>query len=158
MDGGVKHRLSNVLAWMGFVALVGVLPFILMIPGVIWEKYQETPVIENNDCYSWRDMANNDNWLISEDAEGFNFDQCEANGGWAVKWSYKGEKGWAYTNRYYRPKDYLPGYNRPWSDAARDFDGLFSVALPTWIVILVINYIFWGSMRILPWKKVSDDD
>ena len=157
MDG-VKHRLGNVLAWMGFVALLGVLPFILMIPGLIWEGNQEEPVTERNDCYSWRDMVNNDNWLISEDAEGFNFDQCEANGGWAVRWSYKGDKGWAYTDRYYRPQDSVPGYNRPWTDAARDFDGLFSVALPTWIVILLINYIFWGSMRILPWKKISDDD
>ena len=77
-----------------------------------------------------------------------------------MKWSYKGEKGWAYTHsqRYYSARDYVPGYNRPWNDAARDFDGLASVALPTWIVILVINYIFWGSMRILPWKQVADDD
>ena len=50
MDSGVKHRLSNVLAWMGFVALLGVLPFILMIPGAIWEENQEMPVIEYKGC------------------------------------------------------------------------------------------------------------
>jgi len=68
MDG-VKHRLGNVLAWMGFVALLGVLPFILMIPGAIWEENQEMPVIDYKGRYSWREMARNDNWLISDDAE-----------------------------------------------------------------------------------------
>ena len=158
MDG-VKQRLGNVLAWIGFVALLGVLPFILMIPGLIWEGNQEEPRIRRESCLDWRDIKEPPVYdPLGLYPPGFNYKECRASGLWGVWWEYKDKSGWAYTDRYYRPQDYVPGYNRPWSDAARDFDGLFSVALPTWIVILVINYIFWGSMRILPWKKVSDDD
>ena len=157
MDSGVKHRLSNVLAWMGFVALLGALPFILMIPGLIWEGNQEEPSTRYETCTKWRGMPDQpplSGYYRDTKPPGFNYEECIGKT-FGVWWDYKGETGWAYTHSPRRPQSYVPGYRREWLDAGEVFFDLAVISLPTWIVILVINYIFFGAFRALPWKRIE---
>ena len=140
MDDGVKHRLSNVIAWAGFMAATLV---ILSVMYWAYIKFVEIPAREADlaELQSVLDalepkleIDDNEPKVIPvellekiEEAE-----QAIASGGRRI-------------NRDNRN-----------ADEGLMIIGTFGTAV--WLLLGLLNYIFFGAFRALPWKKVAVND
>ena len=166
----VRQRLGNVLAWVGFACfLFGVVPMVVIAAGYIWEtKIQEQPsAVTNVSCNYLLDASEQDSdaakSIATIEKHGLDLERCGTEGvdrvGIAI---YDGEDYYFYLKSYQSTDDYIKqrlawqdvGYSyRNWKKLFKKFaDGLFFTAA-AWLLSLILNYIFFGSARFLPWKK-----
>lgn len=166
----VRQRLSNVLAWVGFACfLLCVVPIAVITAGYIWETViQEQPsAVANVSCNYLLDYSEQDSdkakFIAKMEKDGLDLERCGTEGvdrlGIAM---YGGEPYYFYLKSYQSTDDYIKqrlawqdvGYSyRNWKKLFKKFaEGLFFIAA-AWLLSLVLNYIFFGSARFLPWKK-----
>ena len=166
----VRQRLSNVLAWVGFACfLFGVVPIAVVTAGHFWEtKIQEQPsAVTNVSCNYLLDASEQDSDeaknIANIEKHGLDLERCGTEGvdrvGIAI---YDGEDYYFYLESYQSTHDYIKqrlawqdvGYSyKYWKNGFRAIEKFFIFIATAWLLSLVLNYIFFGSARFLPWKK-----
>ena len=177
--GGIASRLGNVFAWFGFALLVvGATTFPILGVGAIWEtQIQEKPVwgsVEScadasekkQKIADWDETLESDPRLeLSSDIyelldsqrlkySSFNSDRCNRVFDHARSYQFKDKSRWFYGMEFsltgYRfERSGGLGYTTWFSDT---FPSSL-LALSSWVVIILLNYLLWGAARILPWKR-----
>ena len=142
----MKERISNVIAWVGFSGFV-VTALVLTV--LIWDLSRAKPeLIETVRCED-ADGKKYENLFL----ENYHPSDC-SSGLLLSKWQYKGAVyGYVgFNSRLLFAESKIDGY-----DMHGIGEGLTERAvpwtLPLWLISLVLNYILFGSVRLLPWKK-----
>ena len=141
----IKHRLSNVLAWAGFT-FAPIALFIIFAGSIELIPQKKPPEnCETCEVLTWDDVASSPN-LQSK--------QTQA-GDW-VRYEGPGES---------RGSGILVRSRPLWVVNAKDFRDKFEIGyedliLPhasLWLLAALINYLVVGSLRVLPWRKLSEE-
>jgi len=169
----IRQRLGNVIAWVGFAALIfGVLPLTTLFLASVWEEMiQEQPKIFILPCEKIDETLTNFSDLVDA---GFDADRCPASREVGYL-RYKGVVGGAtyrgQANFFYGYDDKISehsvkeklaakgvGYSyRTWSRLYSYFFEPTAALSSLWVLCLILNYIFYGSARVLPWKPLRGD-
>jgi hypothetical protein len=149
----MKERISNVIAWLGFGCLL-ILP--LGFGGLAYDQFSEKPLLIG-EVQSCREIQRSTNAnLKAAYSHLVDLEECSLYKNYAARWSYKGvtfgltaDVSWR-INRLGYGID-IPGYTH---NVGTDLSGLIIPwALPLWLISVVLNYILFGSARLLPWKR-----
>ena len=177
----MKERLFNVLAWAGFLALcVGVTPAVLIYSFAgfqEWNHERVGPDFFTETCDYWVKNPPTTSIVIPRhltgsgeaethyyDTEEFDQEACSYSAwGTATYWMTKQDTGgYFYDNpdiwEMQRRVGASLSYQRlpiPFGDEGVTAVTFLALA---WPLILLINYLLSGSPRILPWRKVEQDD
>ena len=145
MDDGVKHRLSNVIAWAGFVAAM-----VTLLCGVLWGVLVLQPYeAEQASISAGRSEAAE--IVIDEIINSLSSSGKVPDSLLEEAWRLREELEHEYTLQDAESKRRLRWANR------------FALTIGTsstsaWLMLGGLNYIFFGAFRALPWKQVTDDD
>lgn len=143
MDDGVKHRLSNVIAWAGFVAATLV---ILSVMYWAYIKFVEVPAQEAK-LAELQSVLDSVKQKFEVDPGGIKLIPVEVSA--TIKEAEQAiASGGQRINRDQRNAD----------------EGLIIIGASStgvWLLLGLLNYIFFGAFRALPWKRIEqaeDDD
>jgi len=140
MDGGVKHRLSNVIAWVGFAAAIVTLLCVVLWGVVVLQPYkamQASISAGRSEAYEVvQSLSSNEKVPDSALEEARRLTE---------------ELDHEYTLLDADSKRQL----RRGNISALTI-GSFSTA--AWLMLGGLNYIFFGAFRPLPWKQTANDD
>jgi hypothetical protein len=79
--------------------------------------------------------------------------KCKRLGGWIHVWTYKDDIRWNYHNAVSLNRfDFADQYGDYYPISSHDFLDQSLWGLPLWLISVVLNYILFGSARLLPWK------
>ena len=141
----LKHRVSNILAWTGFT--FALIALFLIFVGSIELIPQKKPSENCETCkvLTWDDVASSPTLQSM---------QTQA-GDW-VRYEGPGES---------RESSILVRSRPRWVVNAKDFRDKFGkgnkdLFLPhasLWLLAALINYLMVGSLRVLPWRKISEE-
>lgn len=146
----MKERISNVIAWVGFICL---LISILSAVAVLWDINREKPKLIGQVSCEAAEAKNHSNSLFIE-----NYSPSDCTyGATLYQWEYQdtvygivtlGDHG-GYL--FYADLN-IDGYTH---GIVEDIvESIVPWALPLLLISLVLNYILFGSARLLPWRKV----
>ena len=155
----MKERISNVIAWVGFVSLLLV---VCSASVHFWYQSIEKPeLVLLETCQKFDTVEYwNENPLRSEVAKKFSSEsqlkRCKSDFKSIALWYYKGDAvvltGSAYQiSTLYGVDHRFDGFT--YINTAKVVENVHLPALPLWLISTVLNYIFFGSARLLPWKK-----
>ena len=140
MDGGVKHRLSNVIAWAGFVAAM-----VTLLYAVLWGVWVLQPYkAEQESISAGRAEMNRIVESLSANEKVPDSALEEAR-----RLSEALER--EYTLQDAESERRL----RRGNDNALVAGASSAVV---WLLLGLLNYIFFGAFRALPWKQTANDD
>ena len=140
MDGGVKHRLSNVIAWAGFVAAM-----VTLLYAVLWGVWVLQPYKAEQESIS-AERAEMNRIVESLSANEKVPDSALEE---ARRLSEALER--EYTLQDAESERRL----RRGNDNALVAGASSAVV---WLLLGLLNYIFFGAFRALPWKQVTNDN
>jgi len=135
MDGGVKHRLSNVIAWAGFMAATLV---ILSVMYWAYIKFVEIPAREA-DLAQLQSVLDSLKQKFEVDPGGIKLIPVEVS----VKIE-EAEQAIASGGRR---------INRDKRNAGEGLIIIGTFGTGVWLLLGLLNYIFFGAFRALPWKS-----
>lgn len=143
----MKERISNVIAWAGFSGLA-VMALTLIV--LVWDLSRDKPeLIAEVRC------ENADVGYENLFVENYTRSDC-VGGATLYKWEYKGtvygyvSAGDSGSYLFFAGSN-IDGYTH---DVGRKVaETGFPWGLPLWLISAALNYIFFGSARLLPWKR-----
>jgi hypothetical protein len=155
----VKERISNVIAWVGFASLLMV---VCTSSFHFWYQSLEKPeLVLLESCEEFDTVEYwNSNPLLSAVAKKFSsesqLERCKSDSKYISMWYYKDDvvvlTGSGYMINSLRSVDeHFDGFID--IDTYEAFDLFIPTTLPLWLISVVLNYILFGSARLLPWKK-----
>ena len=150
----MKERISNVIAWVGFGCLL-ILP--VGVGGLAYDQFREKPRL-TGEVQSCREIQRSTSANLKVTYSHLvDLEECSLYNYYAARWSYKGVtfgltgyRPWLINSLGYGID--IPGYtHNVGTDVAQS---TVPWALPLWLISIVLNYILFGSARLLPWRKV----
>jgi hypothetical protein len=142
----MKERISNVIAWVGFNGFV---VMALAFSVSVWDLNRDKPeLIEEVRCED-ADGKKYENLFL----ENYQPSDC-SSGQLLSKWRYKGAVyGYVgYSSRLLFAESNIDGYSMH-NIGENVAESIVPWALPLWLISIVLNYILFGSARLLPWRK-----
>ena len=150
----MKERISNVIAWAGFIGLMLSVPLYSLVVIDVTKDHPEKILYAG--CISL-EVSPDPYQLAKLEELGVNWrprSKCEKNGGWIHVWSYKDEIRWNYYDDVSMSRfDFADLYSDYHPIRSNDFLDLAQWGLPLWLISVIANYILFGSARLLPWRK-----
>ena len=164
----MKERLTNVLAWLGFLCLLfGVLPLGAMAIGYQLEAMQDKPTLQTLTCkeieapdseyqrlYRAIEAAEKGGSPASSGSiEKYNPQICRVAGsGTATQWQRGSDHGFIYANLSVEQAYERLGY-RTFFHALSKERWVFTACIAAfWLPVALLLYLWTGSPRPLPWK------
>lgn len=155
----MKERISNVIAWVGFVSLLVV---VCSASVHFWYQSIEKPkrvLLETCEEFDTPEYWN-ENTLFAAVVKKYSSDKqlelCKLKSNWVSMWYYKSDvvvlTGRQSSIRWLWDVDHkIDGFT--YIDTEEIFEFFIPIALPLWLISIVLNYILVGSARLLPWRK-----
>lgn len=156
----MKERISNVIAWVGFVSLLMV---VCSASVHFWYESQEKPELlfstscEEFDTLEWILENPKASAVAKEHISEARLRRCISNSKAIAMWSYEGDfvvvTGFMFQVSSLMDVDHLfDGFT--YVDTGDLVDGLVPIAIPIGLTSIILNYIFFGSARLLPWREM----
>ncbi len=149
----MKERISNVIAWVGFGSVIAlVLSFLIF----FFDSVRDQPELYAK-AISCSELKRTDDGLLAGLYAEVDLNEC-GNYQSAAVWKYRGEHygiitaSPSYSESPYAIASELPGYTH--GTGERILESVVPWALPLWLISAILNYILFGSARLLPWQKV----
>ena len=166
--GGMKGRLTTLLAWLGFLCLLfGVLPLAAMAIGYQLEAMQDKPTLQTLSCeeiaspgseyqllYRTFEAAEKDGVsATSGSIEKFNPQICRVAGsGTAIQWQRGSDHGFIYANLSKEQAYERLGYRTLFHALSRERWVFTAWIASFWLPAALLLYLWTGSFRLLPWR------
>ena len=164
----MKERLTNVLAWLGFLCLLfGVLPLGAMAIGYQLEAMQDKPTLQTLTCkeieapeseyqrlYRAIEAAEKGGSPASSGSiEKYNPQICRVAGsGTATQWQRGSDHGFIYANLSVEQAYERLGYRTFFHALSRERWVFTAWIAAFWLPVALLLYLWTGSPRPLPWK------
>ena len=166
--GGMKERLTTLLAWLGFLCLLfGVLPLAAMAIGYQLEAMQDKPTLQTLSCeeiaspdseyqllYRTFEAAVKDGVsATSGSIEKFNPQMCRVAGsGTAIQWQRGSDHGFIYANLSKERAYERLGYRTLFHALSRERWVFTAWIAAFWLPAALLLCLWTGSFRLLPWR------
>jgi len=159
----MKERISNVIAWVGFVGMLLVATTVAV--GIWYESREKPELVLLEKCKTF-DTAEywNENALFAAVAKKYSsetqLERCKEKYNSIAMWYFKEDvvvltgPRFDIDSLWYVAKK-IDGFTYVSKSDLRQF---FWFGLPLWLISAVLNYILFGSARLLPWKKAVISD
>jgi len=139
----LKHRVSNILAWTGFT-FAPIALFLIFAASIELIPQKKPPEnCETCKVLTWDDVASSPNLQRRETQAGdwVRYEDESLESGTLVR----SRPLWVVNAENFRDK------------FGKGYEDLFLPHASLWLLAALINYLMVGSLRVLPWRKISEE-
>lgn len=155
----MKERISNVIAWIGFVSILALGSAYSV--NFWYESLEKPKLLFSTSC----EVFDTAEWVLEnpeasavakEHISEARLRRCKSNSKAIAMWSYEGDfvvvTGFMFQVGSLMDVDHLfDGFT--YVDTDNLVYGLGPIAIPIGLTSIILNYILFGSARLLPWRK-----